>query len=170
MSKTHKGEEVLNSLVKDLNLIYRGQKLRLAVITLSLYSEYIINQLVKRNFKHGLDDDKNATHSIKLKFLSGAKIIEESDYKILNGLREVRNELAHKIPIGINVEKIKKIIDGIEPNYGDDSIKKEFKNKPASARFVWAVISKVFWLISRFYNEEDLRLKIENQQFVLEKF
>lgn len=169
MAKTHEGGEVIKCLLNDFNLIYSNQNFRLTIITLSLYSEYIVNQLVKKHFKHGLDDDKNATHSIKLKFLSGVKIIEKGEYEVLDGLRKARNELAHKIPIEIKEETLNKIAAEIEPNYGDETIRREFKDKPKLARFIWAAMAKVFWLIAKFYNEEDLILVIRNQKFVLEK-
>jgi len=169
MAKTHKKEDILKSFLNDLNFIYDKQDLKLSIMTLSLYSEYIINRLIKKNFGQKLDDDKDVTHSIKLKFLRGSGIIAQSEYYVLDRLRKFRNELVHKLSIEIKEETLNKILSNVEPNYMDESIKQEFKRKSKIARFIWASISKIYWLIIKFYNEENLILVIRNQKFVLEK-
>lgn len=71
MTKTHTAKDILTAFVEDLNQIYNNQNFGLSLLILSLYSEYIINELIKKSFGYGLDDDKDVTHSMKLKFLRG---------------------------------------------------------------------------------------------------
>jgi hypothetical protein len=167
MVKTHDKEKFLDSFIKSLNFILDSKNIHLIVVGLSTYSEYITNQLIKKNFRNRLDDDMNLHHSTKLKFLKGGDIIMDSEYKTLDALRRARNLVVHHI--FIDQDEWDTILNKVEINYLDEEAKKSLESQPAQVRFVHGCIIKIFYLISKFYDEERLILSFRSGKYHLLK-
>lgn len=167
MAKTHPKEQILNKFVSDLNSLEASHNSIMDVAVLSVYSEYIVNQLIKKNFGHDLDDDRNLGQSTKLKILHGAKILADSEYEVLNLLRDARNGLMHDIDM--DVKKFDEKIAKAKINYGDEESKKLIDSLPAPIKFKYSCIIKISYLLHKFYDAEDLRLAHDGSKYFYEK-
>jgi hypothetical protein len=144
-------EDILSKFLSDINYILETNHLYLAIIILSLHSEHVINKLIKQNFNHDLDNDRTLGQSVKLKFLHGSKIIADSEYKVLNCLRDARNDVVHDL--NINLDELDKTLDKAEINYFNDYTKEVMeKIYPKRLKFIHACVAKIFFLISKAYN------------------
>lgn len=152
MAKTYEVVKFLDTFVRGLNFILESKSLFLNIVVLSTYSEYITNQLIKKHFGYGLDDDISLGQSTKLKFLIGGDIIKDSEYKTLDALRQARNLVVHCF--SIDQDKLDNILKKVEINYLDGEAKKSLEFQPIVVRFIHGCIIKIFYLITKFYNIE----------------
>lgn len=167
--KLYPAEDVINNFVEDINYMLESQNIFLIVIILSTYSEYIINQLIKKHFEKDyidskIEDDRNIGHNAKLKILAGADIIEKSEYETLNALNEARNHIVHNI--ARDTDKLDNLFEKVKINYGDKGAKKIAEESPPVTNFIYGCISKVDYLIKKFYEKSDLILTFKDGKAV----
>jgi len=134
----------------EINRIHAQNDKRQMVLLLGIYSEYLTNELLRINFPKG---NLEGIHSekIKLDILKASRFIAESEYEVLNLLRKIRNEYAHKLYI--DEEEVKKLMKKIKINWvaSKEEIKKldEKFNKMPFTKFQSGCIAKIVFLFQR---------------------
>ncbi|MEK6888556.1 MAG: hypothetical protein AABW80_00425 [Nanoarchaeota archaeon] len=103
-------KDKLENFMKDIKEANERKDIRKTILLLGIYSEYIVNELLKLKFGYCLD--KGAPAEYKIKILRATKIIEESEYKVLLVLNGVRNRYAPDLEIDLS--KIKGKMRGLK--------------------------------------------------------
>ena len=165
MAKTYEVEMYLDTFIRGLNFVLKSKNLYLIIVALSTHSEYITNQLIKKHFGNGLDDDISLGQSIKLKFLIGGDIIKDSEYKTLDALRRARNLLVHNIVY--DSDKLEDILKKVEINYVNEQIRKSLESQPILTKSIHGCIIKIFYLITKFYDSPKLILNFKDKKYEL---
>lgn len=122
---------------------------RKIVLTLGLYAEYAINELLK--IKLGYQLDKLNSEELKLRILRATNNIAESEYIVLETLRKIRNEYAHKLEI--DEAKIKELMLNSPLNWASKDEKQiqlasDLINRNPLLRFYLSCLSKMQYLFS----------------------
>ena len=100
------------------------------ILLLGIYSEYLVNELLKVIlFKFNFGD--KVSQSVKLKILLSHSVLDNKTYMIFSKLNQVRNEYAHNLVV--NSEKIEKWASEVPLNW---------KMEKGSMRKVEAILKK----------------------------
>ncbi len=154
-----------DNLMKDLKEANERDDTRKIILTIGIYAEYIVNELLKLKLGYGLNE--MTSEEYKIKILRATKIIEESEYKVLLVLNGVRNRYAHDLEI--DLPKIEEKMRGIEINWKFDNPKKinlsilnEFMDKNPLFKFQGGCLTKLAHLskeVAKIKNEQDYTSK-----------
>ena len=116
--------------LNEVNKVGLSKNRRLMILLLGIYSEYLVNELLKVIlFKFNFGD--KVSQSVKLKILLSDSVLDNKTYMIFSKLNQVRNEYAHNLVV--NSEKIEKWASEVPLNW---------KMEKGSMRKVEAILKK----------------------------
>lgn len=149
-----------DNLMADLREANRRNDARKIVLSIGIYAEYIVNELLRLKLGYGLNE--MTSQEYKIKILGATKIMEESEYHVLLVLNWVRNRYAHDLEI--DLPKIEEKMKGIEINWRFDNPEKmnlpilnDFMNKNPLLKFQGSCLTKLAYLSEKV-------AKIKNEQ------
>lgn len=134
----------------EVNKIHVTKDKRQMVLLLGLYGEYLVNELLRTNFLNSKLEEIYS-QDIKLRILKANGIISPDEYLVLDILKKVRNEYAHKLDI--DKEKVKKWMKQTKINWKADKekikeLEKQF-NKIPFTKFQSGCIAKITFLFQK---------------------
>ena len=151
-----KFEELLVEIFNPSN----KKKDREVTILLGLYGEYITNFLLEnKTTKLKEVSSKDLNQDIKLRILYELKIISDSEYDVLDKIRKIRNEYAHKLELSQkDYDKIKSWMENItinwdEKNEDPKSLEKMIRKNPF-LKFELACLAKIGYLLTKIAREK----------------
>jgi uncharacterized protein YdiU (UPF0061 family) len=157
--------ERFEELLKEIYSPSNKKTDRDVTVLLGLYGEYITNWFLENNTTKlkGLSS-KELDQDIKLKVLYELKIISESEYDVLDKIRKIRNEYAHKLELTQgDYDRIKSWMENItinwdEKNEDPNSLEKMMRKNPF-LKFQLACLTKIGYLLTKIGREKGQQIQ-----------
>jgi len=141
----------------EVNKVYATGDKRQMVLLLGLYGEYVVNELLRKNFINSKLDKINS-QEIKLKVIKATNFLSPDEYSVLMLLNKIRNKYAHNLYV--DEKKMEELMKQIKINWVADKGKiKELDeqfNKIPFTKFQSGCIAKITFLFQRlggFYSK-----------------
>ncbi len=136
--------------IEEVNKIGLTNDGRQMVLLLGIYSEYVVNELLRIKLLR-YKFNKTNSQNIKLKILLSHSLLTEKEYVVFDKLNQIRNEYAHNLIF--DSRKIEKRMFETPLNWKmDDQILKKIENilkKNMFDRFQKICLSNIIFLFER---------------------
>jgi len=117
-------EKQMHDFINKLNKVGVTKDRRQMVLFLGIYSEYVINELLRIRLSK-INFSEINSQSLKLKILLSHSLLSKKTYEVFQKLNQVRNEYAHNLMF--DSKKIEKWASDTPLNWKVDGGKKSLK-------------------------------------------